>query len=326
MPCALGRLKIFFSPAGGMVKLTQKKSACTIFGALIICGAQRWRQKMFVVRPLRSAPSPRTPRTGASRADAVKFTRADFIVKIYLVSLLNASFAQCKTKNNSQPSFFLLSHWAHLSDSTPSTMKQSFKVLTEKVLDSFLETSPHQLRSKPALTPCAQTTIVRSAPGQVSELNLVSVTTKAKIKHESYQLAMLIEFMEASGCRVSEALSIKPTDITQMGHVKIKAKKGSNDRIISSGMATEYMRECYAKKKAPFDGWSRHFVYRQFKKYNIGVKYSGKKKKSVTHSMRHQVAKSIQKAGMSITDTQKALGHKSLNSTSYYHGNQTSKQ
>lgn len=204
-------------------------------------------------------------------------------------------------------------------------MKQSFQLLTEKVLDRMLETSTYQLRSKPAPTPSAQTTRLRSDITQAQEVNLVSVTTKERIKLESYPLAMLIEFMEASGCRVSEALSIKSTDITQMGHVKIKAKKGSNDRVISSGMATEYMRDCYKKKKSPFDGWSRHFVYRQFKKYNIGTKYKGKSKASVTHSLRHQVAKSIQKAGMNITDSQNALGHKSIKSTEYYHGSKTHK-
>ena len=89
--------------------------------------------------------------------------------------------------------------------------------------------------------------------------------------------------------------------------------------MVSAGMSTEYLITCRRKKVAPWSDWNRYFVYRLFKKYNIGIQLAGREKKSVTHAIRHSVAKSIKNNGFTIENSKQVLGHNSLKGTSYYH-------
>lgn len=202
-------------------------------------------------------------------------------------------------------------------------MKQSFAILSEKLLDRLLEVDTQKHRYKSGLTPPAQTPKLLQLQSRPECQVNISEAVTSRIQTQNPRLFYLIEFMSASGCRISEALAVKANNITSTGHVKIKALKGSVDRIVSSGMATKFMQDCKTKNISPWADWSRHFVYREFKKIGVSMSLPGKSRKAVTHAFRHQLAKSIQSANMQITDTQKALGHKSINSTKHYHGNKS---
>jgi len=125
--------------------------------------------------------------------------------------------------------------------------------------------------------------------------------------------------MEATGCRVSEALQLKPTDITTTGLVKLSSLKGSDKRIVHSGNAMKFLLDCKKKNHILWNEWTRQFVYREFKKLGIGQQFGRSSTKSVTHYFRHIIAKSIKNENMNMTDTKKFLGHKSIKSTAHYH-------
>lgn len=191
------------------------------------------------------------------------------------------------------------------------------------MMDRLLETYPTKLRSKSGVTPPAQSPKLLQTREQSPGEYLVSSSKLSMIKRQNAKLYYLIEFMHASGCRISEALRLLPVDITYSGHVKIKASKGSANRIVFSGFAREYMISCKSNNVSPWAGYSRFFVYREFRKMGLMVQVSGNKNKSVTHAIRHVVAESMERAGMQLKDTAQLLGHKSENSTGYYHGKQT---
>lgn len=198
-------------------------------------------------------------------------------------------------------------------------MKNDFRVLSTRLLDRLLEVDSSKSRVKSGISPPAQFETLLPARGNPDPKNSAHVSRLAQIKKENVILWYLIQFMLASASRVSEALNITPSRITQTGHVKIIAGKGSQNRIVHAGLSVDYFLLCKANSIKPFDGWSRFYVYRQFKRYGIGLHLPGRSNKAVTHSIRHAVAMANVKESFNLTDTQSQLGHKSTRSTKYYH-------
>lgn len=198
-------------------------------------------------------------------------------------------------------------------------MKQNFQILNDRLMDRLLSVQPNKDRYKSGIPSPAQTG-TQCGTGSISEpAELVPESSKKRIMKENPRLMHLINFMIASGSRISEALKVNHWEITKTGHVKLHQLKGSGDRIVHSGMAMQYLLNCAKSKQQPWADWNRFFVYREFKKFGIGLQLQGRKKKSITHSVRHTVAKQIKKAGMTIEDSKQALGQKNVKSTTYYH-------
>lgn len=205
-------------------------------------------------------------------------------------------------------------------------MKNRFTVLSDRLLDRILETAPTKHRTKSGLTPSAQTVTQLQTGYRPTASEFDIDTLLRRIPDHEVQLKELVKFMIATGTRISEALQVNHSEITRTGMVLIRAKKGSNNRMISPGLATQYLLNCKKSRINPWEGWSRFFVYRQFKKYGITSQANNKSRNKVTHSLRHEVAKGIKAAGMEIEITKLALGHKNLNSTSYYHESEPKQQ
>lgn len=198
-------------------------------------------------------------------------------------------------------------------------MKQNFQILNDRLMDRLLSVQPNKGRYKSALPSPAQTG-TQCATGHIEDpAELVPESARTKIAQQNPRLLHLINFMTASSCRISEALKVNYWEITKTGHVKLHQSKGSGDRIVHSGMAMQYLLECLKSKRQPWADWNRFFVYREFKKFGIGLQLQGRKKKSITHSVRHTVAKQMKRAGMTIDDSKQALGQKNVKSTAYYH-------
>lgn len=198
-------------------------------------------------------------------------------------------------------------------------MKQSFQVLSEKLLDRILEVDKHQSRVKSGMSPGAQSPKLLQAQGSRLPVPSISEYQFELIRKKSQRLYYLIEFMLASGCRISEALAVNPIDINSLGMVKLKAKKGSKSRIVHPGKSIQFLLECRQKGEYPWSHFSRYFVYRNFKAVGINFKFNDNTNSSVTHAIRHIVAQSNKNAGFEIESTQYQLGHKSINSTKHYH-------
>jgi integrase len=191
-------------------------------------------------------------------------------------------------------------------------------VLTERYLNEILQTDMGRSRTKSVLTLPAQSNTLYRVGNLSSETFRHILSNNKQYLDKNIQIKSLILIMVNGGLRVSEALSVSWSDITSMGHVFIKGKKGSNDKVLHTGECESYFLKCRINSVDPFFGLNRFFVYRLFKSMGIVFEKKGNKNKAVTHAIRNLVSIDQQKNGFSIESTKTHLGHKNIKSTKHY--------
>lgn len=127
----------------------------------------------------------------------------------------------------------------------------------------------------------------------------------------------LILFLYASGCRISEVLSIQRRDISD-GWLKIRFAKGEKERIVPiAEVAIEALEE-YVESVgiASSDVWLNYKGNRlsRISAYNIVKKYLGVS----PHVLRHSFASALIIGGADLRVVQELLGHSSLLTTQIY--------
>jgi integrase/recombinase XerD len=126
-----------------------------------------------------------------------------------------------------------------------------------------------------------------------------------------------ILFLYASGCRVSEALMAKRSDIED-GWLKIRSAKGEKERIVPMAAVA-------------LEALDRYMSARSFKGEVLWLNYKGTKLSRISafkitqsylgvspHTLRHSFATSLIIGGADIGVVQELLGHVSINTTQIY--------
>lgn len=126
-----------------------------------------------------------------------------------------------------------------------------------------------------------------------------------------------ILFLYASGCRVSEALSVQRSDIVD-GWVTIRFAKGSKQRVVPlAPIAVDALNE-YLKYSdiSSLDIWLNYKGDRlsRISAYKIVMKYLGVS----PHVLRHSFASALIIGGADLRVVQELLGHSSLDTTQIY--------
>jgi len=145
-----------------------------------------------------------------------------------------------------------------------------------------------------------------------------SVQTFDRLKLVSNELANIFVFQYEAGCRISEVLQIEYSDILRDGSVKIKAKKGSNDRIVNCSRIASYLIKCRNIRSNPFSSFNRFFIHRMYKQYGIIFKSENSTKMSTTHALRQLKAESIRQNTDSAELVSQSLGQKNSKNSRYY--------
>lgn len=166
-------------------------------------------------------------------------------------------------------------------------------------------------------TPAQSTKLLQPA----SSREMIFISMKSKI-FENPLLSPLfkyaVQIMFQSGCRVSEIIRMRKSDISPSFLVHIRASKGSNNQIIPiqpwPGLGLNYD----TLPDDLFANFSRHYIYRQLKQLGIYELFEAHKNNSVTHLFRHLLAKESMNYFNDKTATSKNLGHKNPDNLKYY--------
>jgi len=189
--------------------------------------------------------------------------------------------------------------------------------MTSKAVKRF-DIHTNNIRTKSVSKPIAQTTTLCD---RVNVLDTITSNLEAAIYSDSSipnSLKCLIEILSTSGCRVSQALQIKGSQISLSGRILIKAVKGGNDTIIQISKYKSFLISQRTNNNEIFDIYNRFFVYRFLKKKGIFFKFQNSSKTSVTHFFRHALAVDVNNLSHNANLIASSLGHKSLNSQKYY--------
>jgi len=127
----------------------------------------------------------------------------------------------------------------------------------------------------------------------------------------------LILFLYASGCRISEALSVRRTDIIE-GWLKIRYAKGEKERMVPLAPLAIRALEGYLQKSDLRNSYIwlnyRGEVLSRISAYKIVKKYLGVS----PHVLRHSFASALIIGGADLRVVQELLGHSSLITTQIY--------
>jgi integrase/recombinase XerD len=150
-------------------------------------------------------------------------------------------------------------------------------------------------------------------------------------KAEGLRDRTMLEFLYASGLRVSELVTLKPEDINQQhGYLKT-CGKGSKDRLVPMGRASlsfykRYMEEGRMQFTQRHDSGdlflsrrgkalSRQSIWQMVRRYARKAQI----KKSISpHTLRHSFATHLLEGGADLRSVQTMLGHSDISTTEIY--------
>ena len=121
-----------------------------------------------------------------------------------------------------------------------------------------------------------------------STANKGQVISTEGFQYLTHSAQALYLLLHETGCRFSEAKSIKHNQITSQGNILVKGSKGSADRLINTRYCFRYLLDCKKKCIDPFSDVTYDYFYKALKKFGTGFKPKGNSNNAVVHSLRHE--------------------------------------
>lgn len=175
-----------------------------------------------------------------------------------------------------------------------------------------------EIRTRPSTKLDARTNIVCDTSTDRLGTYDWSVEVHKQLTNQSEELANLFAFQYETGCRISEALSVKYSDILRDASVKITGLKNSSDRIVNCSRIADYLLNCRKIRKNPFSTFNRFFIYRKWKNSGVSFQSNNSSKKSVTHALRQFKAENIRNIDSSELLISQSIGQKNQKNARFY--------
>ena len=134
----------------------------------------------------------------------------------------------------------------------------------------------------------------------------------------------LIQFLYYTGCRISEAVSLKIKNVLPEYQVHFTETKNGDDRVVYLFPVVyhQVMRLCKNRHAEDYVFCSMTGNHVAIPSFEEDLKWrarkAGIKKRVYPHLFRHTLASHLAVAGVDVRVVQKILGHRDLNSTIYY--------
>lgn len=162
---------------------------------------------------------------------------------------------------------------------------------------------------------------VKKLPVVLSKEEIKSlIETTRNLKHRA-----ILAIIYSAGLRISEVISLQPSDIdSDRRQVRVLGKGNKYRYTLLSGNTLDMLRmywRAYRPVRYLFEGQkqgqpiSRETIQRVFKQ---SCKTAGIKKQATVHSLRHSFATHLLENGVNLKIIQSLLGHSSLRTTSIY--------
>ena len=128
----------------------------------------------------------------------------------------------------------------------------------------------------------------------------------------------IAEIQALYGLRISEALSIKLSDIDDHYQVTVQRLKREDPVVITLSFQERFIHKSKEIKGFLFDMTTRFSVYYTYKECGIGFQSKYSTKLSVTHSYRHIYVRNLLEQGYKYSDIAVMLGHMDERNTELY--------
>ncbi len=162
---------------------------------------------------------------------------------------------------------------------------------------------------------------IKKLPVVLSKEEIKSIIeTTRNLKHRS-----ILAVIYSAGLRISEVISLRPSDIdSDRKQVRVLGKGNKYRYTLLSANTLEMLRmywRAYRPVRYLFEGQkkgqpiSRGTIQKVFKE---SCKRAGIKKQATIHSLRHSFATHLLESGVNLKIIQSLLGHSSLRTTSIY--------
>jgi integrase len=198
-----------------------------------------------------------------------------------------------------------------------NALGDSFQVKKNAKGEIFIKAILTKKRIETVSKPFAPTTIMCDKPEQDAALHQDVLQAITRLKDIDKRVWAIAVIQKVSGARISEVLTLDYRNIMENGNIALRGAKRSNDRIVSSGEAWNYLKWCKDLKINPFEELNRFYVYRLYKSVGIILNTGKSEKFAITHAFRHIYVQQAEKI-VSTENIQKQIGHKSINSTKHY--------
>jgi len=151
------------------------------------------------------------------------------------------------------------------------------------------------------------------------QLTLLQELTRSDPKERA-----LVEALYTTGCRISELLNIKLSDVKwESSQIWIRKGKGNKERFVLITHECAERLKAYLQKRnidcvylfsnTRGEQLSRDLVELNFRKYTVTLGF-----RVTPHTMRHTFAAHLTEKGMDFNYIQELLGHTNVNSTRIY--------
>lgn len=175
-----------------------------------------------------------------------------------------------------------------------------------------------KLRNKTVLSPIAQSKTLCDVVGRYLDVNFGLSSNKTAVLYQNEILTIIIYMQIIAGLRISEVLNFDINSLSSRNILIVPGSKGSKDIVIRDPLLLDILYKYKLLGFSPFDGISRFYVYREYKKMDISAVNGGKVNVAVTHSFRHKIASDIRKNGISENVITIVLNHNSTKSKNHY--------